>query len=74
VDRYQSSSRINAAGAIYSDFEKGFIRAETMAYDDYVGTTVKLAQRKAGRIGVRKAISRQDGDIMMFGLTFETHN
>ncbi|HBK83974.1 MAG TPA: redox-regulated ATPase YchF, partial [Flavobacterium sp.] len=56
-----------AAGVIHSDFEKGFIRAEVIAYDDYVlyGTEAKV--KEAGKLRVEgKEYIVKDGDIMHF--------
>ncbi|HKM92394.1 MAG TPA: redox-regulated ATPase YchF [Prolixibacteraceae bacterium] len=56
-----------AAGIIHSDFEKGFIRAEVIKYDDYVRLGSEAACRDAGKIAVEgKEYVVQDGDIMHF--------
>jgi len=56
-----------AAGAIHSDFERGFIRAETMAYQDYVTLGGEAAAREAGKLRSEgKEYPVQDGDIMLF--------
>jgi GTP-binding protein YchF len=56
-----------AAGVIHSDFEKGFIRAEVMAYADFVKYGSESACRDAGRLRVEgKEYIVQDGDIMHF--------
>ena len=56
-----------AAGIIHSDFEKGFIRAEVIKYDDYIALGSESACRDAGKIGVEgKEYVVQDGDIMHF--------
>ncbi len=56
-----------AAGIIHTDFEKGFIRAEVIKYDDYVALGSEKACREAGKIGVEgKEYVVQDGDIMHF--------
>ena len=56
-----------AAGIIHSDFERGFIRAEVIKYDDYVALKSEGACREAGKIGVEgKEYVVQDGDIMHF--------
>ena len=56
-----------AAGIIHTDFERGFIRAEVIKYDDYVTLGSEKACRDAGRIGVEgKEYVVQDGDIMHF--------
>lgn len=56
-----------AAGIIHTDFERGFIRAEVIKYDDYVKYGSEAACREAGKIGVEgKEYVVQDGDIMHF--------
>lgn len=56
-----------AAGIIHSDFEKGFIRAEVIKYDDYVSLGSENAVKEAGKLGVEgKEYVVQDGDIMHF--------
>ncbi len=56
-----------AAGVIHTDFERGFIRAEVIKYDDYVSLGSEKACREAGKIGVEgKEYIVQDGDIMHF--------
>ncbi len=56
-----------AAGIIHTDFEKGFIRAEVIKYDDYVTLGSENAVREAGKLGVEgKEYVVQDGDIMHF--------
>jgi GTP-binding protein YchF len=56
-----------AAGVIHTDFEKGFIRAEVIKYDDFVKYGSELACKEAGRISVEgKEYIVQDGDIMHF--------
>ncbi len=55
------------AGVIHTDFEKGFIRAEVIKYDDYVSLGSEKACRDAGKIGIEgKEYVVQDGDIMHF--------
>jgi GTP-binding protein YchF len=55
------------AGIIHSDFEKGFIRAEVIKYDDFIKYGSEAACREAGKIGVEgKEYVVQDGDIMHF--------
>jgi ribosome-binding ATPase len=57
----------NAAGAIHSDFEKGFIRAETMAYADYVQYNGEAGTKEAGKWRSEgKEYLVKDGDILMF--------
>ena len=56
-----------AAGEIHTDFEKGFIRAETIAYDDYVSLGGETAARDAGKLRQEgKEYVVQDGDVMHF--------
>ena len=56
-----------AAGIIHTDFERGFIRAEVIKYDDYVHYGSESACREAGKIGIEgKEYIVQDGDIMHF--------
>jgi ribosome-binding ATPase len=56
-----------AAGVIHSDFEKGFIRAEVIHYEDYVKYRSEAAVKEAGKMGVEgKEYVVQDGDVMHF--------
>ena len=56
-----------AAGVIHSDFEKGFIRAEVIKYEDFVTYKTEAAVRAAGKMGIEgKDYVVQDGDIMHF--------
>ena len=56
-----------AAGVIHSDFEKGFIRAEVIKYEDFVELKSEAACRAAGKLGIEgKDYVVQDGDIMHF--------
>ncbi len=56
-----------AAGVIHTDFEKGFIRAETIAYDDYVSGGGESGAREAGKLRLEgKDYTVQDGDIFHF--------
>ena len=56
-----------AAGAIHTDFEKGFIRAETIAYDDYVHFIGETGARDAGRMRLEgRDYAVLDGDVMHF--------
>ena len=56
-----------AAGVIHTDFEKGFIRAETIAYDDYVRLNGEAGARDAGKLRSEgKEYVVQDGDVMLF--------
>ncbi len=57
----------HAAGEIHTDFEKGFIRAETIAYDDYVTLGGEAAAREAGKLRQEgKEYQVQDGDVLHF--------
>jgi ribosome-binding ATPase len=56
-----------AAGVIHTDFEKGFIRAETIAYDDYVANGGEAGAREAGKFRLEgKDYIVADGDVMHF--------
>ncbi|HYR66297.1 MAG TPA: DUF933 domain-containing protein, partial [Reyranella sp.] len=56
-----------AAGVIHTDFEKGFIRAETIAYDDYVALDGEAGARDAGRLRLEgKDYAVKDGDVFHF--------
>ncbi|KDO47285.1 hypothetical protein CISIN_1g012870mg [Citrus sinensis] len=56
-----------AAGVIHSDFEKGFIRAETVAYDDFVAAGSLAAAREKGLLRSEgKDYIVQEGDVMLF--------
>ena len=56
-----------AAGVIHTDFERGFIRAEVIKYDDFVKYKTESACRAAGKMGIEgKDYVVQDGDIMHF--------
>ncbi len=56
-----------AAGIIHTDFERGFIRAEVIKYEDYVRLGSEKACREAGKLSVEgKEYTVRDGDIMHF--------
>ena len=56
-----------AAGAIHTDFEKGFIRAEVIAYDDFVGNDGWKGAREKGSVRAEgKEYVVQDGDVLLF--------
>ena len=56
-----------AAGVIHTDFEKGFIRAETIAYDDYVALGGEHGAKEAGKMRLEgKEYVLRDGDVMHF--------
>ena len=55
------------AGVIHTDFEKGFIRAEVIKYDDYITYGSEAKIREAGKLSIEgKEYEVQDGDIMHF--------
>ncbi|WP_378944472.1 redox-regulated ATPase YchF [Paracoccus sp. R86501] len=56
-----------AAGVIHGDFEKGFIRSETVAYDDYVAGKGEAGAKEAGKLRVEgKTYEVKDGDVLHF--------
>ena len=56
-----------AAGVIHTDFEKGFIRAETIAYEDYVALGGEVGAKDAGKMRLEgKEYVVKDGDVMHF--------
>jgi len=56
-----------AAGVIHSDFERGFIRAEVVGYDDYLDCNGEAAARSSGKMRTEgKGYTMQDGDIVHF--------
>lgn len=56
-----------AAGVIHTDFEKGFIRAETVSYDDLVEHGSMAAAKEAGKVRAEgKEYEVKDGDVMLF--------
>jgi ribosome-binding ATPase YchF (GTP1/OBG family) len=56
-----------AAGVIHTDFEKGFIRAEVIAYNDFISYKSEAAVKEAGKMRVEgKEYTVADGDVMHF--------
>jgi len=56
-----------AAGVIHGDFEKGFIRAETITYEDYIAHGGEAGAKEAGKMRAEgKEYIVQDGDVMLF--------
>ena len=56
-----------AAGVIHGDFERGFIRAETIAYDDYVALGGEHGAKEAGKMRAEgKGYEVKDGDVLHF--------
>jgi len=63
----QNSTAPRAASAIHNDFEKGFIRAEVIAYEDYIELGGEAKAKEAGKMRLEgKEYIVQDGDIMHF--------
>ena len=63
----QGSRAPQAAGVIHTDFEKGFIRSETIAYDDYVACKGEAGAREAGKFRLEgKDYLVHDGDVLHF--------
>jgi hypothetical protein len=63
----QGTRAPQAAGVIHSDFEKGFIRAQTIAYDDFIGLGGEVAAKEAGRARDEgKEYVVKDGDMLLF--------
>lgn len=63
----KGSTAPQAAGVIHTDFERGFIRAETTAYEDYVTNNGESGAREAGKLRQEgKEYIVQDGDVMHF--------
>lgn len=63
----QGTTAPRAAGVIHGDFEKGFIRAETIAYDDFIACGGEQGAKDAGRMRAEgKGYVVKDGDVMHF--------
>jgi GTP-binding protein YchF len=63
----QGTRAPQAAGVIHGDFERGFIAAETIAYDDFVACGGEVAAKEAGKMRVEgKDYVVRDGDVMLF--------
>jgi GTP-binding protein YchF len=63
----QGTKAPQAAGVIHGDFERGFIAAETIAYDDYVTLGGEQGAKEAGKMRVEgKEYVVKDGDVMLF--------
>jgi GTP-binding protein YchF len=63
----RGSTAPQAAGVIHTDFERGFIRAETIAYDDYIKYKGEAGARDAGRLRLEgKEYVVQEGDVLHF--------
>jgi GTP-binding protein YchF len=63
----QGATALEAAGVVHTDFKRGFIRAEVIAYEDYVECRGEHGAREAGKLRVEgKDYVVQDGDVMYF--------
>ena len=63
----RGSKAPQCAGVIHSDFERGFIRAEIIKYDDYIHYGSEAAVKEAGKLHIEgKEYIMQDGDIVVF--------
>ena len=63
----RGSKAPQCAGVIHTDFEKGFIRAEVIKYEDYIALGSEAACKDAGKMSIEgKEYVVQDGDIMHF--------
>jgi GTP-binding protein YchF len=64
---HRGSKAPQAAGKIHSDFERGFIRAETIGYDDYIAHRGEQGAKAAGKMRSEgKEYEVQDGDVILF--------
>ncbi len=64
---HRGSRAPEAAGEIHTDFERGFIRAETIAFDDFIACGGEAAARDAGKLRSEgKDYVVQDGDVLLF--------
>jgi len=67
MDYHANTRAPKAAGKIHTDFEKGFIRAETISYNDFEDLGGEAACREAGRLRQEgKEYIVKDGDVMHF--------
>jgi len=56
-----------AAAVIHNDFERGFIAAETVAYDDYIACNGEAGAKEAGKLRIEgKEYVVKDGDVLLF--------
>src|SRR3546814_2520289 len=70
----RGSTAPQAAGVIHSDFEKGFIRAETIGYDDFIQYKGEAGAAAAGRLRKEgKEYVVKDGDVLHFLFRSEEH-
>jgi ribosome-binding ATPase YchF (GTP1/OBG family) len=67
LSRTAPSAEAQAAGAIHTDFERGFIRAETIAYENYVTGGGEAGARDLGQLRLEgKDYEVADGDVLHF--------
>nr|WP_255640147.1 DUF933 domain-containing protein [Cupriavidus sp. EM10] len=70
MDDPRGRHRPKAAGVIHTDFERGFIRAQTIAYDDYIQFKGETGAKEAGKMRAEgKEYVVHDGDVMNFLFT-----
>ncbi len=63
----QGATAPQAAGVIHTDFEKGFIRAETMAFDDFIQFNGEAGCKEAGKLRLEgKEYLVKEGDVLHF--------
>ena len=63
----QGATAPQAAGVIHSDFERGFIKAEVIAYDDYIELGGETGAKTAGKLRIEgKDYVMADGDVVHF--------
>ncbi len=63
----QGTAAPQAAGVIHGDFERGFIRAETIAYDDFISANGEAGAKEAGKMRIEgKSYVVKDGDVLHF--------
>ena len=64
---HQGDTAPQAAGVIHTDFERGFIRAEVIAYDDFITCKGEHGAKEAGKMRLEgKEYVVRDGDVMHF--------
>jgi ribosome-binding ATPase YchF (GTP1/OBG family) len=64
---HAGSTAPQAAGVIHTDFERGFIRAEVIAYDDFIAFKGEAGAKEAGKLRLEgKEYIVKEGDVMHF--------
>ena len=67
MDYTKGARAPTAAGAVHSDFEKGFIKAETISYDDFIKFEGEIGAKDAGKMRQEgKEYLVADGDVLLF--------